>query len=59
MLEFIHTAAVLVAALHAWFLGQPLAVQVVVGAVALAVLWVVWIVVRVTLAACRAAFRGL
>jgi hypothetical protein len=32
---------------------------VLVGAAALAVLWVLWIVLRVTLVAFRAAFRGL
>ena len=42
-----------------WFLAQPLPVQVVAGAVGLAVLWVSWILVRVLLVALRAAFRGL
>jgi len=34
-------------------------VQIVVGAAALAVLWFLWIVLRVTLIAFRATFRGL
>ena len=59
VLEFTHKAVILVGTLQAWFLGQPLPVQVVVGAAALAVLWVAWIVLRVTLAAFRATFRGL
>jgi hypothetical protein len=59
MLEFIHKAATLVGALQTWFLGQPLPIQVMVGAVGLAVLWVAWILLRVTLAAFRGAFRGL
>jgi hypothetical protein len=41
------------------FPDQPMPVQIVVGAVALAVLWVLWVVLRVTLAAFRATFRGL
>lgn len=40
-------------------LAQPMPMQILVGAVALAVLWVLWIVLRVTLVAFRAAFRGL
>jgi hypothetical protein len=59
MLEFIHKAAALVGALHTWYLDQPLPVQVVVGVVALAVLWVAWVVLRLTLGALRGAFRGL
>ncbi|MFZ1537734.1 MAG: hypothetical protein WAT23_10185 [Chromatiaceae bacterium] len=58
MLELIHRALALVSAAHEWFLAQPLPMQIVVGAVALAVLWVLWIVLRVTLAAFRATFRG-
>jgi hypothetical protein len=42
-----------------WLLAQPLPVQILVGAVALAVAWFLWIVLRVTLVAFRAAFRGL
>jgi hypothetical protein len=59
LLELIHKAAMLAGTLQAWLLGQPLPVQILVGAAALAVLWVLWIVLRVTLAAFRAAFRGL
>ena len=59
MLEFIHNFLALFSAAQAWFLAQPMPVQIVVGAVALAVLWVLWIVLRVTLAAFRATFRGL
>jgi hypothetical protein len=40
-------------------MAQPLPLQILVGAVALAVLWVLWIILRVTLVAFRAAFRGL
>jgi len=42
-----------------WLLAQPLPVQVVAGAVGLAVLWVSWILLRVILVAFRATFRGL
>ncbi len=42
-----------------WFLAQPLPVQVLAGAVGLAVLWVLSIILRVILVALRAAFRGL
>ncbi len=42
-----------------WFFAQSLPVQVLVGAVGLAVLWVCWILLRVILVAFRAAFRGL
>jgi hypothetical protein len=59
MLEFIHRAFVLFSAAHAWFLAQPMLMQIVVGAITLAVLWVLWIVLRVALAAFRATFRGL
>ena len=59
MLEFIHRAVALFAAAQAWFLAQPMPMQIVVGAVALAVLWVLWIVLRVTLAVFRATFGGL
>jgi hypothetical protein len=59
MLEFIREAAALVSALQTWYLGQPLPVQVLVGIVALAVFWVAWIVLRLTLGALRGAFRGL
>lgn len=59
MLEFIDRLIDLISAAQAWFLAQPLPLQVLVGAAALAVLWVLWIVLRVTLVAFRAAFRGL
>ena len=59
MLESIDRVLDLVSAAQAWFLAQPLPLQVLVGAVALAVLWVLWIILRVTLVAFRAAFRGL
>jgi hypothetical protein len=59
ILEFIHAAAALVGVLHAWYLDQPLPVQVVVWVVALAVLWVAWLVLRLTLGVLRGAFRGL
>ncbi len=58
MLEFIHRAVALFAAAQAWFLAQPMPIQVLVNVVALAVFWVLWIVLRVTLAAFRATFRG-
>jgi hypothetical protein len=59
MLELIDKAGALIATMQAWFLTQSLPVQIVVGAAALAVLWFLWIVLRVTLIAFRATFRGL
>jgi hypothetical protein len=59
MLEFIDRVMALVATALSWFIGQPLLVQVLVGAAALAMLWFLWIVLRVTLVAFRTAFRGL
>jgi hypothetical protein len=59
MLELIARTVALFSAAQVWFLDQPMPVQIVAGAVALAVLWVLWIVLRVTLAAFRATFRGL
>lgn len=59
MFELIHDAGTLVRTLETWFLAQPLLLQVLVGAAALAVLWVLWIVLRVFLLALRATFRGL
>lgn len=59
MLEAIDRALALVSVAQTWFLAQPLLLQILVGAGALAVLWVLWIVLRVTLVAFRAAFRGL
>jgi hypothetical protein len=59
MFELIRDLGGMVAAGQAWLLGQPLPVQVVAGGVGLAVLWVLWIVLRVILVALRATFRGL
>ncbi len=59
MLVFIDRAVDLFSVAHAWFLAQPLPLQILVGAAALAVVWFLWIVLRVTLVAFRAAFRGL
>ena len=59
MLESIDSALALYSAAQAWFLAQPLPLQVLIGAATLAVLWFLWIVLRVTLVAFRAAFRGL
>jgi hypothetical protein len=59
MFEFLRQAAVLMGAVQTWYLSQALPVQVVVAVVALAVLWVAWIVLRLTLGALRGAFRGL
>jgi hypothetical protein len=59
MLELIDKTFALFSAAQAWFLAQPMPIQIVVGAMAFAVLWVLWIVLRVTLVAFRAAFRGL
>ena len=59
MLVFIDKVGVFIATLQAWFLAQPLPLQLLVGAAALAVLWFLWVVLRVTLVAFRAAFRGL
>jgi hypothetical protein len=59
MLELMRSAASVVSTVDAWFLAQPLPLQVIMAAGALAVLWVLWIVLRVILVAFRAAFRGL
>jgi len=59
MFDRIRQAGQLLDGVHAWFLTQPLPMQVLAGAGALAVLWVLWILVRVLLVATRAAFRGL
>ena len=59
LLDFIDKAFALASTAQAWLLVQPMPLQILVGAVALAVLWVLWIVLRVTLVAFRAAFRGL
>jgi hypothetical protein len=59
MLELIRSAASVVSTVETWFFAQPLPLQVIMAAGALAVLWVLWIVLRVILVAFRAAFRGL
>jgi len=59
MLELMRDAAVWASAVHDWYLALPLPVQVLVAAVALAVLWVAWILLRLTLGALRGTFRGL
>ena len=59
MLVFIDRVLALFSAAQAWFLAQPVPLQLVVGAAALAVIWFFWIILRVTLVAFRAAFRGL
>jgi len=59
MLELMRDTANLIAAGQDWFLALPLPLQVLVGAGAVVLLWVLWIVVRVILVALRAAFRGL
>jgi len=59
MSELFDRAAVALQLAQDWFLVQPIPVQFVVGGVGLAVLWVLWIVLRVMLVALRATFRGL
>lgn len=59
MLDFIDKALALFYSAQAWLLAQPTPLQILVGAATLAVLWFLWIVLRVTLVAFRAAFRGL
>lgn len=59
MLEYIDRALALFSTAQAWFLAQPLPLQILVGVCSLAVLWVLWIILRVTLGAFRIAFRGL
>jgi len=59
MFELLRDFGGALAAAQAWLLDQPLPVQVVAGGVGLAVLWVLWIILRVILAALRATFRGL
>jgi hypothetical protein len=56
MLEFIDRGLAVFSAVQAWFLALPMPMQIVVGLVALAVLWVLWIILRVTLAVFRATF---
>jgi len=59
MLDFLHQPIERLQLALAWFDVQALPVQIVVGGVVLALLWVLWILLRVILAALRAAFRGL
>jgi hypothetical protein len=59
MLELMRDTANLIAAGQDWFLALPLPLQVLVGAGAVVLLWVLWIVLRVMLVAFRATFRGL
>ena len=42
-----------------WLIAQPLPLQLGAAVSGLVVLWVLWILLRVTLAALRGAFRGL
>ena len=59
MFEGIHHSIGLFQSAWDWLVAQPPPVQVVIGAVGLAVIWVLWILLRVILAAFRGAFRGL
>jgi len=59
MLELIDQSATAFQLARIWFLDQPLPLQVVSGAIGLAVIWVLWILLRVILVALRATFRGL
>jgi len=59
MFELIDQSASMFKLARTWFLDQPLPLQVFSGAVGFAVLWVVWILLRVILVALRATFRGL
>jgi hypothetical protein len=59
MLELVRDTANLISAGQDWFLALPLLLQVLVGAGAVVLLWVLWILVRVILVALRATFRGL
>ena len=58
-LEFIDRAFDLLSTASVWVLAQPLPIQILVGAAVLAVLWFLWIILRVTVVAFQAAFRGL
>ena len=58
VLVFIDRALAFFSVAQAWFLAQPLPVQILVGAAALAVLWFLWIILRVAVVAFRDAFRG-
>lgn len=59
MFERIHQVGTLLRGAQEWFLAQPWPLQAGVAFGTLAVLWVLWIVLRVFLVALRAAFRGL
>ena len=59
MFDLIRDAGQLLDGMQAWFIAQPMVLRLVVGAGALAALWVLWILLRVLLVALRAAFRGL
>lgn len=59
MLDFLYQSTERLQLVLAWFDAQALPVQIVAGAVVLALLWVLWILLRVALVALRAAFRGL
>jgi hypothetical protein len=59
MFDLIRDAGLLLDGVQAWFLAQPMALQLAAGAGSLAVLWVLWTLLRVLLVALRAAFRGL
>ncbi|MCG6859931.1 MAG: hypothetical protein LJE70_01385 [Chromatiaceae bacterium] len=59
MLENLGRSLVVLQLAQDWFLAQPLPIQVISGCVGLAVIWVLWILLRVILVALRAAFRGL
>ena len=59
MLELMRNTLQLGEGAQAWFMDLPLMMQLLAGAGAIAVLWVVWIVLRMFLAALRTAFRGL
>ena len=52
MLVFIDKVGAFIATMQAWFLAQPLPIQIAVSTAALAVLWFLWIVLRVTLVPC-------
>ena len=52
MLVFIDKVGAVIANIQAWFLVQPLPLQIAVGTAALVVVWFLWIVLRVTLVPC-------
>ena len=59
MLELFDRSSTVLGTAVDWLSAQPLPLQVAVGAICLAILWVSWILLRVVLVAFRAAFRGL